>query len=100
MIGGGGERVTLRLVARHADMWNFFQPADLWAQRNAILDEWCVKEGRDPSEIERTMSLGGDQLDAVDDAVEAGAQMLIIRGVQPFDMGPLEQLIALAENGG
>jgi probable F420-dependent oxidoreductase len=98
MIGGGGERVTLRLVARHADMWNFFQPADEYARRNAILDEWCAKEGRDPAAIERTMSLGGDQVGSVEENLAAGARHLIIRGAQPFDMKPLERLIALAES--
>ncbi|HEY2706327.1 MAG TPA: LLM class F420-dependent oxidoreductase [Candidatus Dormibacteraeota bacterium] len=98
MIGGGGERVTLRLVARHADMWNFFEPADQYARKNAILDEWCGKLGRDPGEIERTMSIGPDTVDGdLDALVAAGAQHLILRGMQPFDMAPLQRLIGRAE---
>jgi alkanesulfonate monooxygenase SsuD/methylene tetrahydromethanopterin reductase-like flavin-dependent oxidoreductase (luciferase family) len=98
MIGGAGERVTLRLVARHADMWNTFPPADEYARKNAILDDWCRTIGRDPAEIERTMSISADVIDGdVEPLLAAGAQHLILRGVQPFDMAPLERLIARAE---
>ena len=41
LIGGGGEKVTLRLVAEHADMWNSFGPPETYARKNAILTEWC-----------------------------------------------------------
>jgi alkanesulfonate monooxygenase SsuD/methylene tetrahydromethanopterin reductase-like flavin-dependent oxidoreductase (luciferase family) len=98
MIGGGGEKVTLRLVARHADMWNTFPPAENYARKNAILDDWCERIGRDPREIERTVSIGMDIIDAdIDALLGAGAQHLIVRGAQPFDMAPLERLIARAE---
>ena len=98
MIGGGGEKVTLRLVARHADMWNTFPPFDGYARKCAILDDWCARIGRDPREIERTMSIGSDMVDGdLDEALATGASHLIIRGAQPFDMGPLERLIARAE---
>ena len=55
MIGGGGEKFTLRLVAEHADQWNGFGPPDSYARKNQILDEWCAKVGRDPADIERTV---------------------------------------------
>ncbi len=48
LIGGGGVKRTLRLVAEHADGWNSFGPPDNFATKNAILDEWCAKVGRDP----------------------------------------------------
>ncbi|MBI2762402.1 MAG: LLM class flavin-dependent oxidoreductase [Chloroflexi bacterium] len=54
MIGGGGEKKTLRTVARFADYWNVSAtPADL-ARKNAILDEHCAAVGRDPAAITRT----------------------------------------------
>jgi len=54
MIGGGGEKKTLRSVARYADYWNVSaDPAGL-ARKNAILDEHCAAVGRDPSTIVRT----------------------------------------------
>ena len=59
LIGGSGEKVTLRLVAEHADAWNTFGPPDeLRGRRTRVLDEWCAQLGRDPRQIERTV---GDQ---------------------------------------
>ena len=54
MIGGGGEKKTLRLVAKYADASNLFGgPADL-PPKYAILAEHCAAVGRDFTEIERT----------------------------------------------
>src|SRR4051794_39980123 len=47
LIGGGGEKRTLRLVAEHADGWNTFGPPENFAAKSAILDDWCAKVGRD-----------------------------------------------------
>ena len=59
LIGGGGEKVTLRIVAEHANLWNTFGPPDNFAKKNAILTAWCEKIGRDPAEIERTVMIRG-----------------------------------------
>ena len=96
MIGGAGERVTLRLVAEHADMWNTFGPVDTWRGKNRVLNEWCARVGRDPSAIERTMSINPDLFGQLDAALAAGVQQVILRGVQPFDMQPLEELVKLS----
>jgi probable F420-dependent oxidoreductase len=97
MIGGSGEKVTLRIVAEHADAWNTFGPPANWAAKNAILNEWCDKVGRDPAEIERTVCVGAEDLDRVEEFVEAGATHLIMMSGQPFDFGNVETLLALAE---
>ena len=78
LIGGGGEKVTLRLVAEHADMWNGFGPADEFARKNRILDEWCARVGRDPKAVERTVLIDVDEIDAADAFLEAGAEHLIL----------------------
>jgi alkanesulfonate monooxygenase SsuD/methylene tetrahydromethanopterin reductase-like flavin-dependent oxidoreductase (luciferase family) len=59
MIGGSGEQKTLRTVARFADMWNVAQvtPEEA-AHKDKVLRHWCDEVGRDPDEIERTLSLG------------------------------------------
>ncbi len=59
LIGGSGERKTLRTVARFADAWNvaIVSPEEA-AQKDAVLRRWCDEVGRDPDEIERTVSLG------------------------------------------
>src|SRR5207245_1504939 len=59
LIAGRGERVMLRLVAEHAQMWNAIGSAEEYARKSAVLDEWCRKVGRDPREIERTANVGG-----------------------------------------
>lgn len=58
-IGGGGEKRTLRAVARYADGWNapYLGPEE-WMKKNQVLDQWCEKEGRDPKSILRTVNVG------------------------------------------
>jgi alkanesulfonate monooxygenase SsuD/methylene tetrahydromethanopterin reductase-like flavin-dependent oxidoreductase (luciferase family) len=55
MIGGGGEKKTLRIVAEHADMWNVFGTPETVAHKDEILREHCAAVGRDTNEIERTL---------------------------------------------
>jgi alkanesulfonate monooxygenase SsuD/methylene tetrahydromethanopterin reductase-like flavin-dependent oxidoreductase (luciferase family) len=57
-IGGGGEKVTLRLVARYADMNNVGGGVESVRRKEAILLEHCAAVGRDPAEIERTTGIG------------------------------------------
>src|SRR6201989_2074394 len=58
-IGGGGEKVTLRIAAQHADGWNVpFIPPDQWAHKAKELDEHCERVGRDPKEIAKTVNVG------------------------------------------
>ena len=93
LIGGDGEKVTLRLVAQHADMWNGFGPPEDYARRNRILDEWCAKVGRDSSAIERTVLLDEDELDDAAGLVEAGATHLVVGLEAPFDLRPARRLL-------
>jgi probable F420-dependent oxidoreductase len=93
LIGGGGEQVTLRLVAEHADAWNTFGPPDNWAHKNEVLDRWCEQVGRDPAEIERTVAINANDVDQVDRYVEAGATHVIVMTGRPDDLGPVEQLL-------
>ncbi len=55
MIGGAGEKKTLRIVAQHADMWNVFGLPETVARKDEILRQHCADVGRDSSEIERTL---------------------------------------------
>jgi F420-dependent oxidoreductase-like protein len=55
-IGGGGEQITLRVVARLADKSNFGGKPDEWAHKRDVLRAHCRDVGRDPSEIELTWS--------------------------------------------
>lgn len=94
MVGGGGEKVTLRIVAERADIWNGFGPPEQFRHKNQVLDEWCEKVGRDPSEIERSAAIQPGEVERADRFVEAGAQHLIV-GLDPTaDLGPVRDLVA------
>jgi alkanesulfonate monooxygenase SsuD/methylene tetrahydromethanopterin reductase-like flavin-dependent oxidoreductase (luciferase family) len=54
MIGGAGEKKTLRTVARYADMWNAMGSVELLKHKDEVLRRHCQEVGRDESEIERT----------------------------------------------
>jgi len=58
LVGGGGEQVTLKLVAKYADANNVGGGIDKVRQKEAVLLRHCETVGRDPGEIERTSNLG------------------------------------------
>jgi probable F420-dependent oxidoreductase len=100
LIGGSGEKVTLRLVAEHADAWNTFGPPDHFAGKSAVLDTWCREMGRDPGEIERTVAVEVGDTDDVGRYVEAGAEHVIVMVGPPYDMAPLESLLTQRDDLG
>jgi alkanesulfonate monooxygenase SsuD/methylene tetrahydromethanopterin reductase-like flavin-dependent oxidoreductase (luciferase family) len=57
LIGGGGEKKTLRIVARHADMWNGMGPLDVVAHKIDVLQGHCEDVGRDFADIELTLGV-------------------------------------------
>jgi len=57
MIGGGGERVTLRIVAKRADHWNVWGGPHVLTRKGKILDEHCAAVGRDPKSIIRSTNM-------------------------------------------
>jgi F420-dependent oxidoreductase-like protein len=122
-IGGGGEKVTLRICAQHADGWNVpFIAPDAWAHKAKILDEHCATVGRDPAEITKTVNVGmafteeeltrqfgrmanyvkpgvlsgsvQEMVDKVGGYVSAGAQWVILAMRAPFDRDGLERFAA------
>jgi probable F420-dependent oxidoreductase len=97
LIGGGGEKVTLRLVAEHADAWNTFGPPDTYAHKNAVLDDWCKRVGRDPAEVERTVGIAQHEVDDAEAYLDAGATHLIVMTGHPYDLAPVERLLGLAQ---
>jgi F420-dependent oxidoreductase-like protein len=54
LIGGGGERVTLRIAARYADEWNVWGTPQTLRQKITVLERHCAEIGRDPAEIRRS----------------------------------------------
>ncbi len=96
LIGGSGEKVTLRLVAEHAQMWNSFRPPEHFKRKNVVLNEWCAKLGRDPAGIERTCTINREDVEDVQPYLDAGAEHLILGVGQPFDLAPIERLLEQA----
>ena len=101
LVGGGGERKTLRLVAQYADACNLFGRSPEFVRAKLdVLREHCERLGRPYDEIERTVLTGIDlDNDSTDATVErfgelgeAGAQHLIfsVRGVA--DTSRLERI--------
>lgn len=95
LIGGGGEKVTLRLTAAYADIWHGFGDADTIRHKNEILDGWCEEAGRDPAEIERSAGIDRDKIDQADGLVDAGATQITIGfGGPNFDLSVIDEWIA------
>jgi len=120
-IGGGGERVTMRLAARHADGWNVpFLPPDEYARKVGVLDDHCEREGRDPAAITRAVNVGlawdeqsleaqfadlarflrpgvlmgsaQEIVDRIGAYGDAGAEWVIVAIRAPFDVDGLDRL--------
>ena len=97
LIGGGGEKVTLRIVAEHADVWHGFSNADpaVVRHKNAVLDAWCAKVGRDPAAIERSLGIDSARVDLADAIHEAGADEISMGIDGPnYDLGPVKEWLA------
>jgi probable F420-dependent oxidoreductase len=95
MIGGGGEKVTLRIVAEHADIWNSFGTPEEIGRKSRILDEWCNRVGRNPNDIERSVLRSNeDVIENADSYVEQGITHLIVGTSGPdYDLTLLRQLV-------
>ena len=94
LIGGGGEKKTLRITAKYADMWHGFGDAETITHKMKVLDDWCAQEGRNPAEIERTCGTDAKDSDQARDAlVNAGVSQLILGMGAPWDFEAVEKLV-------
>jgi probable F420-dependent oxidoreductase len=102
LIGGGGEKRTLRIVAQYADIWHGFaqktdtrSPAQTVAHKNAVLDDWCKKVGRDPATIERSLGVDKALIDSADDIYAAGVDEFHMGVDGPdYDFAPVKDWLA------
>ena len=96
MIGGGGEKKTLRYTAEFADIWHGFGNAETIAHKNRVLDEHCRTVGRDPSEIERSTGAKPTAVETGDRLVEAGATLISLGfdGQTGYDLTPVADWLA------
>jgi probable F420-dependent oxidoreductase len=97
LIGGSGEKVTLRLVAEHADEWHSFGDPATMKHKSDVLDEWCSKVGRDPKEIVRSTTitrLGGERRNA-EEYIDLGFTDFVVSVTGPdWDLAPLREALA------
>lgn len=88
---GGGSTATLRVVAEHADVWNF-QGGDMddGARRGGVLDRFCAEIGRDPASITRSTNVPvsydrpDDTRTAVSSALDAGFRHVVLMLPAPY----------------
>ncbi len=95
LIGGGGEKKTLRLVARHADIWHSFPDAETLRRKLGILGEHCEAEGRDIREIEISVENRKGDPAAADELHALGATLFTVGISGPdYPTAAVERMIA------
>jgi F420-dependent oxidoreductase-like protein len=113
LVGGSGERKTLRLVAQYADGCNLFAPdPEVVAHKLDVLARHCDAEGRDPDTVDKTILGFGNPVDdfdafmaAMDEYAKLGIQMVEVMPLDPDPAGWVSRLgdqvvPRLAELGG
>ncbi|WP_145227382.1 LLM class F420-dependent oxidoreductase [Rudaeicoccus suwonensis] len=104
LIGGGGEKKTLRLVAQHADIWHTFADPEVLSHKLEVLRGHCDSVGRDLNDIEVSVGVGGRGRDGgqAGEPEEEGSPLLDLgarlftvgTGGPDYDMSVLEKWIA------
>jgi probable F420-dependent oxidoreductase len=104
LIGGGGEKRTLRYAARHADIWHCNADVATLTRKGEVLDGWCRVEGRDPAGIERSTAVDQPTIDSTarpgpaqlgEPLLAAGFTLFNVRSSGPaYDLGPLRDWLA------
>jgi hypothetical protein len=94
VIGGHGERLTLRVVAQQADIWNTVpETVEAYRRKCAALETHCQAVGRDPSTIERSVQVFADLAhpeatrDFIQALLAAGASHIVVEIRPPFPPG-------------
>jgi alkanesulfonate monooxygenase SsuD/methylene tetrahydromethanopterin reductase-like flavin-dependent oxidoreductase (luciferase family) len=105
VIGGSGEQLTLRVVAKYANVWNFSGGSvDLFKHKQEVLDSYCREIGRDPASIQRSIQIRmnyddlGSSVESIRPYIEAGATHIILNLTAPYPEdivhGLAEQVVA------
>lgn len=98
-IGGSGEQLTLRMVAKYADIWNFVGGSpEVFKHKSEVLDGHCAKVGRDPSTIERSIQSMVNPNDmqstitTVQSYIDLGATHIVLNLRPPYPEGIVHRL--------
>lgn len=100
VIGGGGEKLTLRIVAQYADVWNIpGGTVEEFKHKSAILDEHCAAIGRNPAEIARSIQIVinpenlQETRSSIQSLIEVGANHIILNLRAPYPAGIVPRLV-------
>jgi len=95
LVGGGGERKTLRVVAEHADVWHSFGDVEELRRKSAILDEHGAAVGRDTGAlVERSVGVGAPPEAVADDLLAAGVTLFTVgTGGPDYDLSLAERWV-------
>jgi len=95
LIGGGGERKTLRYTAEHASIWHSFGDLDTFTRKSAVLDAHCADIGRDPATIERSIGVSGPPDEVGEALVDAGVTLFTVGTSGPdYDLALVNEWIS------
>ena len=95
LIGGGGEKKTLRIVAKHADIWHSFSDPETLERKLRILAEHGKAVGRDTSEIEISTEVGKREVEEVEQVRALGASLFTVGLSGPdYDVDAVRKWIA------
>ncbi|EFH85472.1 LLM class F420-dependent oxidoreductase [Ktedonobacter racemifer] len=94
LIGGGGEKKTLRITAKYANIWHGFGDTATLQHKMEVLDNWCKEVDRNPNEIERSSGANADfKEEDLDALVETGVTHFIMGMQTPWNYSAVERLI-------
>ena len=106
LIGGGGEKKTLRIVAEHADIWHSFAGPEELEHKLGVLQGWCDEVGRDIDEIELSTGvsvrgLGSDKIAVLEKQYALGVRLMQASITGPaFDYEPVQNLLKWRDSAG
>jgi probable F420-dependent oxidoreductase len=97
MIGGSGEKVTLRIIAEQADMWHGFGDVNTYSHKAEVLAGHCADVGRDPATVDRVWGVDAADVAASAEPLHgAGVRFLTVGiggGGTGYDLGAVRELV-------
>ena len=104
LVGGGGEKKTLRIVAQHADIWHSLSDSRTLRHTFGVLGDWCGRVGRDPGDIEVGVTVSAPRSAAdhaeLDELHALGVRLFQGRATGPGDLDGVRRLLRRRDSAG